>query len=252
MTEPHALPPVEEPEELERMSLFEHLEELRRRILISLAAIVVGFFVCFAFAEEIYAFLARPITPHVEALAFSTVTSPFLVYVKVAALASVFLTSPIILWQVWGFIAPGLYRHEKSYALPFVFFGSSFFLAGGVFGYVIAFPYAVEFLLGMGEQFQPVIMVDSYLSFLITILLGLGMMFELPILIFMLSQLGVVSPRFLMRHFRWAVLIIFIVAAIITPTPDPVNLCVVAVPTILLYLLGVGASALARRGKSDG
>ncbi len=250
MSQPEALPPaVAEEEDLERMSLFEHLEELRSRILRSVVALVLGFFVCFAFAQQIYGILELPIKPYVEKLSFLRVTDPFMIYVKVAFLASIFLTSPFLMWQMWGFVSPGLYRKEKRMAVPFVFFGSAFFIGGGLFGYFIAFPYAVEFLLGIGSQFEAVITVDTYFSFLVMILLGLGLMFQLPMVIFMLAQIGFVTPAFLMRHFRWAVLIIFIVAAIITPTPDPFNLCVVALPTIALYLLGVGAAWLVQRGK---
>ena len=239
-----------EADDLPRMTLLEHLDELRSRILRSLAALVVGFGVCFAFAKPIYNALAKPVLPYVEGgkLSFLRVTDPFIVYVKVALLAGVFLMSPFILYQVWRFVSPGLYARERRFALPFVFFGSSFFLAGGLFGYFIAVPFATRFLIEeMGENFEPVITVDFWLNFLINVLLGLGIMFELPILIFMLAMLGVVTPRFLLKHFRWAVLIIFLVAAIITPTPDIVNLCVVAIPTILLYLLGVGAAAFALR-----
>jgi sec-independent protein translocase protein TatC len=237
----------EKAEDLERMSLLEHLEELRKRLLFSVVALFVGFAACVAVAKPIYRFLARPIEPYLpEGLSFLRVTDPFLVYMKVALIASVFLVSPLLLYQFWRFVAPGLYRREKRMALPFILFGSSFFLAGGAFGYFIAFPLAVRFLLDLGGDFQPVITVDSYLNFLIVVLLGLGVMFELPIVIFMLSTLGVVTPRFLMRHFRWAVLLIFVLAAVVTPTPDVFNLCVVALPTIGLYLLGVGAAAVAQ------
>jgi sec-independent protein translocase protein TatC len=244
-----------EPEDLPRMSLMEHLEELRRRILWSLVALGVAFSVCWGFAREIFHFLARPIyryLPPGTKLAFLGVTDPFILYVKVAALAAVFLAFPFVLLQVWKFVAPGLYRRERSWALPFVVLGTLFFVAGGSFAYYVAFPFAVQFLLGVGEEFQAVITVERYFGFLLTVMLGLGLMFELPILIFLLSQIGVVTPRFLMRNFRWAVLAIFFVAAIITPTPDIVNMLVFAVPTILLYLLGVGAAALVgRRGKGE-
>ena len=161
-----------------------------------------------------------------------------------AALAAVFAASPFILYQFWRFIAPGLYKHERRYLLPFLFFGSFFFLAGGAFAYYIAFPLAAEFLLKIGGAFEPVITIERYFGFQMTIILGLGLMFELPIVIFVLAAIGLVTPRFLMRNFRWAVVIIFVVAAIITPTSDVLNLCVFAVPAILLYLLGVGAAAL--------
>lgn len=236
-------------EELPRMGLFDHLEELRRRLVWSLGAFVVMFFLCWAFSEQIFNFLQQPILPYLggKKLVFLGVTDPFLVYVKVAALAGTFLSSPIILFQIWGFVSPGLYRHERHLAAPFIFFGSVLFVAGGAFAYYVAFPFAVEFLLGLGTQFEPAVTVDRYLGFLMTVMLGLGLMFELPTLIFFFARLGLVTPRFLMRHFRWAVLIIFTAAAIITPTPDIVNLLIFALPTIGLYLLGVGVAALFAR-----
>lgn len=234
-------------EELPKMGLLEHLEELRQRLVRSLIAFAAAFLICWSFSDRIYDFLAQPIyrfLPPGSKLAFLGVTDPFMIYMKVAALAAVFLASPVVLFQLWGFVAPGLYRNERRLAAPFIFFGSLLFLAGGAFAYYVAFPFAVDFLLQMGTQFQPTITVTSYLSFLMTVILGLGLMFELPTLIFFLAKLGLVTPGFLMRHFRWAVLIIFIVAAFITPTPDIVNLCVFAVPTLLLYLIGVGVAAV--------
>ena len=232
------------------MTLMEHLEELRKRIIRILLAILVAFFVCWGFARQIFAFLARPIyaeLPEGARLTFLGITDPFLVYVKVAALAAVFLAYPYVMYQVWRFVSPGLYQRERRWALPFILAGTVFFLGGGAFAYTVVFPFAVDFFLALGAQFDPMITVERYLSFLMTVILGLGLMFELPILIFLLAQMGVVTPRFLMKHFRWAVLLIFVVAAIITPTPDVVNLCLFAVPTILLYLLGVGAAALVPR-----
>ncbi len=227
------------------MGILEHLDELRRRLVRALVVFMATFLACFAFAEQIYAFLARPIyrfLPEGTKLVFLGITDPFILYIKVAALAGLFLGSPLILYQIWGFVAPGLYKREKRLAVPFIFFGSLLFLGGGAFGYYIAFPFAIEFLLGVGKQFQPTITVTSYLSFLMTVILGLGVMFEMPTMIFLLTRLGVVTPRFLLRHFRWAVLGIFLLAAIITPTPDVVNLCIFALPTLGLYLVGVGVA----------
>ncbi len=237
-------------EELSRMGLMEHLDELRSRLLRALLAFVLMFFACWSFAGPIYDFLARPIYRILEErgedprLAFLGVTDAFMVYIKVAALAAIFLASPIILYQLWKFVSPGLYRRERRMAGPFIFFGSTLFIGGGLFAYYIAFPFAVEFLLSLGSRFNPMITVDRYLGFMMTVILGLGVMFEMPTLIFLLSRLGLVTPRFLLRHFRWAVVIIFTLAAIITPTPDVINLCIFALPTILLYLLGVGVAAL--------
>jgi len=226
------------------MSLLEHLEELRKRLLWSIVTLAVAFVPCWIWVREIFSFLERPlqwIRPG-EKLVFLGLADPFLLYFKVAALAALFLAAPFLLYQLWGFVAPGLYRKEKLYLAPFLIFGTLFFVGGGAFAYYIAFPLAADFLLKMGEGFEMQLAVERYFSFLMTMILGLGMMFELPIVILVLSALGVVTPGFLLRHFRWAVLIIFIVAAIITPTPDIVNLCVFAVPALLLYLLGIAAA----------
>ncbi len=244
---PPAPGPPAPAEALAQMSLLQHLEELRKRIVHSLLGLVVAFGLCWAFVERIFDFLALPVErllPEGERLAFLGLTDPFILYVKVALLGSVFLAAPWLMLQAWLFVSPGLYRRERRWAAPFILFGTLFFLAGGAFAYYIAFPFAAEFLLQMGARFQAVITIERYFRFLMTVILGLGVMFELPILIFLLARIGVVTPGFLIRKFRWAVLIIFVVAALITPTPDIVNLCLFALPTIGLYLLGVGAAAL--------
>jgi sec-independent protein translocase protein TatC len=228
--------------------------ELRGRIVKALIGFVIAFSACWLWVEEIAGFLARPIyrfLPPGDKLIFLGVTDPFILYVKVAALAALFVASPWIAWQAWRFVSPGLYMREKLWAVPFVLAASFFFIAGGVFAYLVAFPFAVEFLLGMGSIWEAQIAVDRYYRFLLYVILGLAVMFELPVVIFLLAQIGLVTPRFLMRHFRWAVLLIFVAAAFITPTPDVVNLCLFAVPTIGLYLLGVAAAALTTRRRRD-
>ncbi|MGH2628555.1 MAG: twin-arginine translocase subunit TatC [Anaerolineales bacterium] len=235
------------------MGLLQHLEELRARILRSLLTLAVAFVPCWIFVQPICDFLEAPIKPFLPAdqeLAVTSVTEPFLIQFKVAALAALFLAAPVVLYQVWRFVAPGLYRREKLYAAPFILVGTLFFLAGGAFAYYVAFPMAVEFLLGMGERYMLLITARNYLGFMMTMILGLGLMFELPIFIFLLCAIGVTTPRFLMRHFRWAVVLIFTAAAIITPTPDMVNLMIFALPTLGLYLLGVGAAALFLRRRA--
>ena len=241
-------------ERLPQMSLLDHLTELRGRIVKALIGFVIAFSACWLWVEEIAGFLARPIyrfLPPGDKLIFLGVTDPFILYVKVAALAALFVASPWIAWQAWRFVSPGLYMREKLWAVPFVLAASFFFIAGGVFAYLVAFPFAVEFLLGMGSIWEAQIAVDRYYRFLLYVILGLAVMFELPVVIFLLAQIGLVTPRFLMRHFRWAVLLIFVAAAFITPTPDVVNLCLFAVPTIGLYLLGVAAAALTTRRRRD-
>lgn len=237
-------------DELPTMTLLDHLEELRRRLLYSLIAVSVAIAGAWGFRDYVFLFLARPIQPYLpegRKLAFLAVTDPFTIYFKMSALVGIFAASPFLIYQAYAFIAPGLYRRERSMAIPFVLCGTFFFVLGGAFAYTVAFPFAVEFLLGMGEHFEAIITVQKYFGFLMTMVLGLGLMFELPIFIFLLAAIGVVTPGFLMRHFRWAVLLIFTISAIITPTPDVVNLCIFAVPTIALYLLGVAAAWVVTR-----
>ncbi|HEX6899927.1 MAG TPA: twin-arginine translocase subunit TatC [Thermoanaerobaculia bacterium] len=236
-------------EDLERMSLLQHLEELRKRVFWSLLALVVALIPCGYFYRQIFRFLVAPlerIQPGLK-LSFLALTDPFILYFKMALLTAVFLASPFLLYQLWRFISPGLYSREKKMAIPFIFFTTLFFVSGGAFGYYVAFPMAAQFLLGLGTDMQAVITADKYFGFLLTVLLGLGLMFELPVLILLLSLLGVVTPRFLLKYFRHAVVIIFIAAAIITPTPDIVNLCVFAVPALGLYMLGIAAAFVAER-----
>jgi sec-independent protein translocase protein TatC len=239
-----ALPPEEE---LESMSLLGHLEELRRRLFWVLGTVALAFIGCWSFADHIFEFLAKPIyryLPQGQRLVILGVTDAFMLYIKVALLAAIFVSTPLVLYHVWRFVAPGLYRKERGYALGFIFFGSLLFVSGGAFAYYVAFPFAVEFLLGVGSSFTAAITGPSYLSFMMTVILGLALMFELPVVIFFLSQVGLVTPRFLLRHFRWAVLIIFVAAALITPTPDVFNMCLFALPTMGLYLLGIAVAAI--------
>jgi sec-independent protein translocase protein TatC len=235
------------------MTLLEHLGEFRRRLLWALGAVFIAFLACWGFARPIFEFLAQPIyrwLPPGQKLVFTGVTDAFMLYVKVAGLAALFVASPFVLYQAWRFVAPALYSREKRYAVPFIVFGTLFFLAGGAFAYYVAFPFAVQFLLEAGADFTPMITVERYLGFLMTVILGLGLMFELPILIVLLAQIGVVTPSFLIRKFRWAAMIIAATAALITPTPDVFNMALFAVPALLLYLLGTGAAVLVVRAKA--
>lgn len=239
--------PPRDPDELPRMTLLEHLEELRQRLIRSVIALAIAVAACFSWAPEICRFLAAPIyafLPEGTKLAVLGVTDPFVLYFKTSLLAGLFLAFPVLLWQAWRFVAPGLYAKERRWIGPFVALGWLFFLGGGAFAYYIAFPFTVEFLLGMAGDFQPVITAERYYGFLLTIVLGLGLMFELPIFLTLAARLGLVTAGFLLRHFRWAVLIICVAAALLTPTADIVNLALFAVPTIGLYLLGVGGAAL--------
>ena len=155
-------------------------------------------------------------------------------------LAGIFVASPFVLYQVWLFISPGLYRNEKRYVFPFMFSTIGLFLAGGYFGYRLVYPAALDFLIGYGKQFQPMITIGEYTSLFMTVILGLGVVFEMPILVFFLALMGVVSAGWMWRNIRYSVLVIFIIAAIITPTADILNMCIFAAPMIGLYLFSIG------------
>jgi sec-independent protein translocase protein TatC len=233
-------------ENMVKMSFLEHLEELRRRIINALIALACGMGVCLFFSEFLFNQLSRPIIEAQhrlklpETMFFAHPADAFDIYLQIGLVCGLFLASPFVMGQLWGFISPGLYQREKKYAMPFVVVCSSLFIAGGAFGYFIAFPYALEFLLGLGnEHLKPMIMGKEYLDLLTVIIIGLGIIFEMPILILILSWLRVVSPAFLLRNFRYAVLIITIIAAVVTPTTDIMNMMVFEVPMLLLYLLGV-------------
>jgi sec-independent protein translocase protein TatC len=164
-------------------------------------------------------------------------------------IGGVFLASPYILWQVWGFISPGLYPHEKRYAVPFTLFCSTLFILGGAFAYFVAFPAALHFLLNFSQQFKPMITADEYFSLATTIILGMALVFELPVLLLVLTILRLVSPGFLFRNTRYAVLLIFIVAAVVTPTPDIPNMMLFAMPLTALYFVGIGLSYIVVRSR---
>lgn len=232
----------EEHDGLSSMSFLDHLDELRRRLTYSLIAICVAFLVAWTFAPDIFEILQRPLIDYLEPgerLAYTRLTAPFFLYMKVAFFSAIFAASPIVLTQFWLFISPGLYPKEKRYALPFIFFATIFFVGGGYFGYKVVFPMACAFFVEMGRNFQQVITVDDYFSFASKLILAMGLVFETPILIFFLSRLGIVTPGFLMKNFKYAVVATFIIAAVITPTPDMVTQSALAIPMILLYLLGV-------------
>lgn len=312
------------------MSFLEHLDELRKRLTYSAAAIAVSFVICFSFSEQIYSFLDRPVRAAlqrakqyqienkkipistIEELAENTefifvfsketslqgVTIPsgttipakivrrdnmrvvqttaplavgrrvvplgfelpvemgisssndrlvvhtlqggFNLYIKVAFYAALALSVPFLIYQIWAFIEPGLYPHEKKYVVPFVGMASFFFILGTVFAYYIAFPRAVEFLLGVSQNFQALIEVNEYFDLIITIILGLGIVFEIPTVVLFLALFGLVTPKMMLRYWRHAIVVVFIVAALLSPTTDIPNMLVFALPMIGLYFFSVG------------
>lgn len=244
-----------EKEPMQTMGFLEHLEELRTRIVRSLIAVAVGFGASWGFRERIYAIMQKPIMDALKAnglpekLVYLNPTEPFNLYLKISALAGLFLTSPFVLYQVWGFIAPGLYRREKKYVVPFMVSTIALFTAGGYFGYRIVYPRALTFLIEFGHQMQPMITVNEYTQLFLSIVLGMGLIFEMPILIFFLALMGIVSPAFLWKNSRYAIMVIFIIAAIVTPTPDMVNMCIFAAPMLGLYFLSIGVAWMVHPGR---
>jgi sec-independent protein translocase protein TatC len=236
------------------MSLVEHLDELRSRLLRMLLVYAAGTAICWGFSGQILEFLVRPIRRHLfegGEIVFIYLPEPFLIYMKASLLTALFLTAPFTLYQLWAFVAPALYRKERRLVFPFLFFGTLFFLAGGAFGYHVATPVAARWLIGLGEPFQAQITLRSAFSFESVIILGMGAVFELPIVIFFLARIGVVTPQFLMRHFRIAVLLIAVLSAVLTPTGDVLTMSVFALPMILLYLLGVAVAWLFGRPPTE-
>jgi sec-independent protein translocase protein TatC len=235
-------------EQLQSMSFLEHLEELRRRIIWSILYIIGGFSVVYAFHEKIYNYMQQPIMFALhrhgldQKLTYLNPTEPFNMYLKLGLIGGIFVASPFILYQVWAFIAPGLYKHERRYVVPFMVSTVFLFLAGGFFGYKIVFPAALDFLVSYGSQFQPMVTIGEYTDLFLTIILGLGVVFEMPILVFFLALMGIVSAKWMWKNLRYSILVIFIIAAIITPTTDIMNMCIFAAPMILLYLVSIGVA----------
>lgn len=229
------------------MSLLEHLDELRSRLVRALLGFVLALAVCWIFSEQLLSFMLRPVRQHLQGrgeIVFTHLTEPFLVYMKASAVMAVFVAAPYLLYQLWAFVAPGLHRNERRLVVPFLVFGSLFFVAGGAFGYAVATSYAAAWFIELGRSYRSMITLQSAFQFESRIILGMAVVFELPVLIFFLSRIGVVSPALLLRHFRLAVLIITIVAAVLTPTGDMLTLAIFAGPMVLLYLLGVAVSWL--------
>jgi sec-independent protein translocase protein TatC len=221
-----------------KMSFFEHLTELRTRIIWSLIPSAVGLAIAFYFTDRIMVFLQQPLAKLKSPPIFLTPTEYFWTYMKVAMITGVFIAMPIILW---AFVAPGLHKHERRYAAPFVIVGSLLFIGGGAFALLLVIPFAVQFLLnfGMDKGAQPMISIAAYIDFITKFTLAFGVVFELPVVITLLSMLGIVTPKFLSKNRKYAVLINFIIAAVLTPTPDIVNQTLMAGPLCILYELGI-------------
>lgn len=238
-----------EPEnESGKMSFLEHLDELRKRLLHIAAYLAIGLLACWFLSERIYNFLSAPVAKYLppgQKLVYTQITDPFTVSMKVAFLAGIFLTIPFTLFEVWKFISPGLYRKEKKYVIPFLFCSAVLFVAGGAFCYYIVLPPAFEYLIKkLGSAWTPMITINDYLDFIDMMILGFGLIFEMPIIISFLSIFGLVSASFLWNKFKYAIVGIVILAAVISPTGDALNLMLWSAPMILLYIISIGCAAI--------
>lgn len=239
-----------------KMSFFEHLVDLRKRLINSAIAIGIGAMVGVTVAEKVIGFIARPMQ---EALRKAHQADK-LIYTSPAGMINLIITSglyiglglaaPYVLYQVWLFVAPGLYKHERRAAATFIFSSLLLFVVGVAFGYFIMLPYVLAFLTSFQGPFAPLISINEYIDFILIVLVGLGVIFELPVLVFFLALFGIVTPRFLWKNVRYAILIIAIVAAIVTPTPDALTMLIFMAPMVGLYFLSIGVAAFVVRSKA--
>jgi sec-independent protein translocase protein TatC len=242
-----------ESEENGKMSFLDHLDELRKRLVRIVTYLGVGFLISWYFSKPIYSFLAEPIRATGVQLVFTNPTDAFVMYMKVAFIGSVFLTIPLSLWEVWKFIAPGLYRNEKKYVVPFLVSSILLFFAGGAFCYIYVLPQAYKFLINIGKDFLPMISITEYWDMTMMMLLGFGLIFEMPVIIAFLSLWGLITAGFLVRKFKYAIVIMVLLAAILSPTGDVFNLMIWTAPMIVLYVLSIGVAAMfgSRRKKRE-
>jgi sec-independent protein translocase protein TatC len=245
-------------QQVQPMPLLDHLEELRKRIIFAVVAVLVGFLLCWSYADRIFSLMQQPIISALRnhglggGLVYLNPTEPFNLYLQVAFVAGLFTASPFVFYQFWLFIAPGLYRNEKRYVLPFVVSTVALFLAGGLFGYKMIYPASLDFLIGYGQRFQPMITIGEYTKLFVAIIVGLGLIFEMPVLVFFLALMRMISARWMWRNLRYAVLAIFILAAIVTPTADMLNMCLFAAPMLVLYAISIGVAWLANPSRQHG
>src|SRR4030095_13176696 len=234
------------------MTLTEHLEELRWCILKSVLAIVLASGLCYFFSDTIFVFIVAPLRQNLQPgqnLIGTGVTEAFFVEIKVALFAGVIFSCPVIFYQIWRFVAPGLSRGERKWVIPFVLCATGFFIGGAWFCYRFVLPVAFKYFIEQYETMgvSPAIRIGDYFTFFFRMVLAFGVPFELPVFTFFLVRVGVWDYRFMLRSFRYAIVAIFIIAAILTPTPDVINQSLLAVPMLLLYILSIGVAYLWRR-----
>ena len=236
------------------MTFLEHLDELRKRITHAVAGLFVGFIIAFAFIGRVFDFVYQRLIASVPGgkLIYTEGPEMFMLWIKIAALCGVLIASPYIMLQVWLFIAPGLYAKEKKLAIPFVLSSSALFIGGAAFSHYFVFPAAWNFFASFGNEYVEFLpRVSPVFGMYVKLMLGIGLTFQLPVLMFVLARLGIVTAGFLLRNFRYAVLLIFIFAAVITPDGNPVNQLMVGGPMIVLYLIGIVVAWLFGKSKKS-
>lgn len=238
----------------DKQPFMSHLEELRKRLMYAAIAVGVGFAACYAFAERLFGLLVAPlqaVMPEGDHLIFTNLPEMFFTYLKVSLLAGIMLVAPFIFYQLWMFIAPGLYQKEKRYVIPFVISSTILFVGGSLFGYYVVFPFGFKFFIGFSNEYVKALpSVKQYFSFAIKLLFAFGVVFELPVVMFFLAKMGIVTPELLKRKRKYAILMAFVLAAILTP-PDVVTQCMMAGPLIILYEIGIIVARIARQKKKE-
>lgn len=231
------------------MTILHHLEELRKVIIVSVIAIVVTSIISFVFIEQIMTVLTKPLAEQGINLVVTALTEGIFTKFKIALVAGTILASPIILWQIWQFIVPALYPHERRYLSRLIPISVILFVAGVVFAYTTVFPVAVYILIQLGSEFEPMFTIGKYLSFTLTFLIPFGLIFEFPLVIYFLTSIGVVTPEWLVRNRRYAIVITVILAAVLTPGPDPISQLIMALPMAVLYEAGILVSKVVANKK---
>lgn len=234
-----------------KMSFLEHLDELRKRLIYIVYSLLAGCAVAFIFITKIFDFIMRPMQQVLGPegrLQFTGGPEPFMLWIKIGFLVGIFLSSPLILWQIWKFIAPGLYSHEKKFAIPFVIMSTFFFTAGGLFAHYIAFPWTWAFFGSFANDYMIFVpKVDEAFAMYSKMILAFGIIFEMPTLVFFLARMGVVTAGLLLKYFKYAFLAIFIIAAVISPGTDWASQVMMAAPMVLLYILSIGIAFVFQR-----
>jgi sec-independent protein translocase protein TatC len=239
----------------EKQPFLSHLEELRKRLVVCAIGVGAGFVIAYIFSERLFKLLVAPlkaVMPEGDQLIFTNLPEMFFAYIKVAFIAGILAAAPLIFYELWMFIAPGLYQKEKKMAIPFVISSTILFVGGALFGYFVVFPFGFKFFIGFSNEYVKALpSVKQYFSFSMKLLFAFGVVFELPVIIFFLSKMGIVTPQFLKQKRKYAILLAFVLAAILTP-PDVITQCMMAGPLIVLYEIGILVSRVAQKKKEGG